>query len=135
MKRHAIEEGRAHQAYRFVEEAQEQGVGTEYKRYVKNIPMLVKTNGLGATLAFVQGKATKSGDEAKAYGLIYDHIGQWLRSDQKAYLLAASAADSDELVEQVVAMDSSAYRAVTTEVLALFNWLRRFVDGLIEDSN
>jgi CRISPR type III-B/RAMP module-associated protein Cmr5 len=93
--------------------------------------MLIQTNGLGAALAFVKAKGSGSNDESKAYHLLYQHVGMWLTSDANAYLLASSEANSSDLVEQVIGLDSTMYRATTREVMTLLNWLRRLADGFI----
>ena len=88
----------------------------EYKSYVKKIPMMVLTNGLGATFAFVYSKKDKD-----AYGLIYEQTKEWLKAPK-----------DKELVEWIIYQESPEYRATTNEVLALFGWLKRFADGMIE---
>ncbi|MFZ2969466.1 MAG: type III-B CRISPR module-associated protein Cmr5 [Sulfuricurvum sp.] len=88
----------------------------EYKAYIKKIPMMILTNGLGATFAFVYSKKDKD-----AYGLIYKQVDEWLKVPQNV-----------ELVKWIIDQESPEYRAVTNEVLALFNWLKRFADGMIE---
>lgn len=92
----------------------------EYKAYVKKIPMMIKTNGLGATLAFVKSKEKKK----IAYELIYNQLGERLRSQMLI--------GNGDLVNEVINQSSSEYRAITVETLALFNWLRRFAEGLIQ---
>ncbi|CAA7602812.1 CRISPR-associated protein, Cmr5 [Acididesulfobacillus acetoxydans] len=125
-----IEQGRAARAYEMVEEAK-QALGVDdkkYKSYVKKIPMLIKTNGLAATLAFVRSKmGTDSKQRAKEtpYGRIYSQIAAWLREKE---LLT----EGKDLVEEVITLPSPQYRSVTVEVLGLFSWLRRFAEGLIE---
>jgi len=108
-------------AYQKVEEASKQSFKKDYKTYVKKIPMMVLTNGLGATFAFVYSKKNK-----EAYGLIYTQVDEWLKKDYKQN-------NNDELVKWIIDQDSQSYRAVTNEVLALFNWLKRFADGMIEE--
>ena len=53
------------------------------------------------------------------YELIYNQITKWLKADK-------------DLVEWIINQDSQEYRATTNEVLVLFNWLKRFADGMIE---
>lgn len=132
--RHKVEQGRAHRALAFVQESVGEGdeVASRYRVYVKNLPMLIKTNGLGSALAFVKAKAQDSPPEGTAYDLLYDHVERWLQSEQKRHLLASAEADADDLVEQLVSMESSSYRAVTMEVMNLLNWLRRLADGIIK---
>lgn len=128
-----IEQGRAAYAYLCVKKvAEEDSQKKDYKAYVKKIPMMIKTNGLGATLAFIKAKsnAKKESNSTKAYKLIYEHLTKWLGLDEKQLIDFSGAED---LLECVVNMNSSEYPAVTTEVLAFTGWLRRFAEGIIED--
>lgn len=132
-----IEQGRADFAYKKVQDA----IGTlsgkqakEYKAYVKKIPMMIKTNGLGATFAFMLSKGKYfdiQNRKFNAYGLIYAQVDEWFTS-HRAYLLGDNQVDGDSLANKFVSLNSAPYRAATVEVLALFNWLRRFAEGLIE---
>ncbi|WP_263835157.1 type III-B CRISPR module-associated protein Cmr5 [Salinibacter sp.] len=123
-----IEDGRAHHALQAAQKARKRGesVADDYQSYAKNLPMRIKTNGLGAALAFIRAK------DAEAYDLLHDDIESWLHTDQREYLLAG--AEGDSLVEQVVSLDSTAYRAATREVLSYLSWLRRFAEGQIDSS-
>ena len=124
-----IEQGRAAYAYKMVEDAAAQLGGFDskesrkYKSYVRKIPMLIKTNGLGASFAFIKSKSVKE----KAYCLIYNKVSDWLKDDDRKKFV-----DGGDLVKSLIALDSPEYRAVTGEVISLFNWLRRFAEGLIE---
>ncbi len=130
IKRNAIERGRADYAYKCVDEVKNMPKNKEYKAYAKKLPMMIKTNGLGATLAFCKSKSSNERDKAGyAYKKLYEHITEWLKNDDKQ-LIALSA--NDDLVEKVISSYSQMYRAVTVEVLAFLNWLRRFAEGLIE---
>lgn len=120
--RNALEQGRAEFAYRRAEKARDNAsIKEDYKSYVKKIPMLIKTNGLGATLAYVKSKA-KTGD---AYNTIYQDISDWL---VKQGLIEKN----EELLKVIIQKDSPEYRRITIEVLAFLNWLKRFADGLIQ---
>lgn len=99
--------------------------GKEYKSYAKKLPMMIKSNGLGASLAFAFSK----GKDGNAWELLYNDIQLWLR-EHRAFLLNGNL--NAELVHAVIQMDSAEYRAVTIEVLAFLTWLRRFAEGLIE---
>jgi CRISPR-associated protein Cmr5 len=111
---------------------------SNYKSYVKKIPMMILTNGLGATFAFIYSKRTKvkkkNNQEIKAgekenpkngYDLIYNQVDTWLYESR-------IQKPNGELIEWIISRESPEYRAVTNEVLALFNWLKRFADGMIE---
>ncbi len=128
--RNAIERGRAAFAYKCVDEVKGMPKSKEYKSYAKKLPMMIKTNGLGAALAFCKSKISQEKKEpGYAYKKLYEHMTEWLKNDDKQ-LVTISA--SDDLVERVISLESSEYRAVTVEVLAFLNWLRRFAEGLIE---
>lgn len=120
-----LEQGRAKFAYDCaLEGSSQQPTKKEYKSHVKKIPMLIKTNGLGSTFAFLKSKKSDA-----AYHLIYEQTKQWLKKDEKNLL---NINEDDDLVEKIISLDSLGYRAITNEVLAFFNWLTRFAEGLIE---
>ncbi len=123
-----LEQARASFAYQCAKSvSQQQGKKPkEYKSYAKKLPMMIKTNGLGAALAFAFSK----GKDGNAWELLYNDVQSWLNQDQKKFLLGAYA--SRELANAVIELESPEYRAVTVEVLAFLNWLRRFAEGLIE---
>ena len=99
----------------------------EYKAYTKKIPMYIKTNGLGATLAFMLSKKDK-----EAYQKLGQQITEWLKQ-APVQIIDLENANFKTLVEKIVSLNSSSYRALTIEVLAFLNWLRRFAEGLIEE--
>lgn len=119
-----LEQGRASKAYEFALAGSQIEKKKEYKSYVKKIPMLIKTNGLGATLAFMKAKGG-------TYELIYNHIYEWLKKDNKFGIF--NPQQKEDLVAKIVDLESPLYRAVTNEVLSFMMWLCRFADGLIED--
>ena len=120
--RQKLENGRALFAYECAEKGSKCPKPKEYKSYVKKIPMMIKTNGLGATYAFIKSKGG-------TYKIIYEQTSEWLKKDEKKLL---DLSDNKELVKAIIDCESDKYRAVTVEVLAFFNWLRRFAEGLIE---
>ena len=129
----SLEQGRAKFAYDCAVIGSGITKKSEYRAYVKKIPMLIKTNGLGATFAFIKSKSIS--DESKsgyAYHLIYEHTTEWLRNDPKNLL---ELNENQDLAEKIVSLDSPQYRAATNEVLAFFTWLRRFAEGLIESED
>ena len=118
---HSLEQGRAAFAYDRVREIatldpdRERSRQKKYKTGAKKLPVLIKTNGLGQALAYIQ---TRNPD-------LYDHLTDWLRDKE---LITAA-----DLVSQVINMESDEYRRLTTESLAYLNWARRFVDSLMPD--
>jgi CRISPR-associated protein Cmr5 len=131
--RRSLEQERAKFAYAAAEtgKAEVREGGKAYKSYVKKIPMLIKTNGLAATFAFVKAKS-ESNREKKgyAYDLIYRQTLKWLRkSPAKGYF---PAQDDGKLIEVLIARNSQEYRHLSSEVMALFGWLKRAAEGVIE---
>ena len=126
-----IEQGRATFAFKAVQGVSD-SLKKEYKSTAKKLPVLIKTNGLGQTLAFLKSKGGKIDKTGKitinAHDKLYQHIGSWLQTEDVKRLV-----EEGELVEQVINLKSQAYRQVTVETLALLNWMRRFVDGLMKD--
>lgn len=120
-----LENGRADFAYKAAEKGSklDKKARKEYKAYVKKIPMFIKTNGLGATFAFIFSKK-KNGN---AYSHIYKQVSEWFKQEDNPFKFEFS-----DFTEKLCEMDSQQYRAITTETLALFSWLRRFAEGLIE---
>lgn len=115
-----IEQGRAKFAYDCVKEITqntEEDLKKKYKSGAKKLPVLIKTNGIGQALAFIQNREN--------FPKLYDQIARWLR--------CKSLIGSGEMVNLVINMESGEYRRITTETLALLNWVRRFVDGLMKD--
>jgi CRISPR-associated protein Cmr5 len=103
-----------------------------YKSYAKKVPMLVKSNGLGATFAFILSKKGKEKDRVQpgqrnnpknAYDLIYKQTAEWINTKYPF---------QGDFSQFIITQNSNEYRAVTNEVISLFTWLRRFAEGLIE---
>lgn len=125
-----LEQGRAAFAYQCAEAGAKLGKNKEYKSYVKKMPMLIKTNGLGATAAFTFAKGSKGGEANREnpWGLLYGQIEDWLSKDEKQLIPITP----NKLAFTLTEIESWRYRSVTIEVLAFLNWLKRFADALIE---
>jgi CRISPR-associated protein Cmr5 len=122
--RTGLEQGRAKYAYECAEKGAALGkASSEYRAYAKKIPMMIKINGLGATLAFISSKNER-------YKLIYRQLSVWFTQSELIDFDGSQA-----FVNYVVTVDSSTYRAMTIETLAFFNWLRRFAEGLINEDS
>lgn len=95
-----------------------------FKSYVKNVPMLIKTNGIAATFAFVKSKSKNENNE---YNIIYDLVDIWLRTEMKNPIIQENS--HTELSKALIDMSPSDFKRATKEVLALFVWLKRFAEG------
>jgi len=128
-----LEQGRAAYAYQCAEDANKQlgKKAKEYKSYVKKMPMLIKTNGLGAAVAFALSKGSKDGkiNPKDGWGLIYNQITIYLLDVSPNKLFTFQ---KNDLAKTLTTINSFEYRATTIDILAFLSWLRRFADGLIE---
>jgi len=100
-----------------------------YRSYVKKIPTMILSNGLGQTLAFIKSKSEKG----NAYKLIYEQLKEYMRSPYTTTKQMQMPEDKKELIDWVISCDSEKYRYITQEILAFLNWLKRFAEGLIEE--
>jgi len=119
--------GRAEFVYKCVIEAKnyEGNISADYKSYVKKLPHLIRTNGLGNALAFIVSKPKN-----RAHDLIYKQLSRWLESGNNG---CAVLRRGNDLLEFVVSQPSQIYRQLTSETLAFLNWVRRLAEGLIEE--
>ncbi|MCS7202292.1 MAG: type III-B CRISPR module-associated protein Cmr5 [Dictyoglomus sp.] len=125
-----LEKGRAEFAYNCVKEAikfLDVRKKKEYRSYIRKIPQMILSNGLGQTLAFIYSKK----EDGNAYDLIYKQFINYLKSDSPARIKIPT--NENELIEWVISLDSYNYRYVTEELLAFLNWLKRFAEGMIEE--
>ncbi len=107
----------------------------KYAPYVKKLPMMIKTNGLGAAIAFVFAKKNDknktNSPEKKAYEALYNNIKEWLT--KKSLVIKIKLEGKEELIEAIVKQESPEYRTLTIETLAFLNWLKRFSEGMAKD--
>lgn len=92
----------------------------KYRSRIIAMPMMIKTNGFGTTMAFYFSKRLKEQD----YQLAYEHIEKWLV--QQKYL------DSNtSIMEKITSSSIDEYKLMMSETMALLEWMKRFVEGLI----
>jgi len=89
--------------------------------------MLVLTNGLGQTLAFLRSK--KKEGQSDEHSVLCGHLSVWTMGQ------VASDAGNQDLLEWVLNHDSVAYRRATTEALAYLTWLKRFAEAELPTEN
>lgn len=122
-----VERQRAKFAYKCVEDVinQKQAELSEYKSYVKKIPMMILINGLAPTFAFILSKAKNK----NAYYFVYRNISSWLESEDARI----QKQGKEDLMVFILAQNSQNYRVLSNDILALFSWIKRLADGMIED--
>lgn len=95
----------------------------EFKSHVKDIPMMIRTNGLAATYAFVFSKRSK-----KDYAAILSLTEEWLVKNKGLF----ATDEKKEFYQNLIELDQYRYRMAAREVMSLFTWLKRYADGLLE---
>ncbi|MCS7200338.1 MAG: type III-B CRISPR module-associated protein Cmr5 [Caldimicrobium sp.] len=98
----------------------------DFRSYVRKLPQMILSNGLGQTLAFVYAK--KEG--GNAYDIIYKQLTDYLKSEVSSRIKMPN--NQNELIEWAISLNSYEYRYVTEELLALFIWIRKFAEGMIK---
>lgn len=122
MSRLNIEQERAAKAFEF---ATAGNLIAEYPTNAQKLPMYIKVNGLGNTLAFMYSKKSKKNPD-QAWKLLYEQLQTWL-TDAPHSIIQTELTKQDEFVKIITQLDSEKYRFATREVLALAAWLKRFV--------
>ena len=143
-----LEQTRAEYSYECVNSIKDLDFASKFKTLVKKTPTLILTNGFGNTMAFL---FSKGNPEHLALAYI---IGRYLfeKNEYTKGIFNLSEnifnKDLEEIIGQLsnlkiemqnsifsklVFTETDKYIVATEETLRLLNWLRRFVDAMIED--
>ena len=95
----------------------------EVRRYLNNLPALIRMNGLGQALAFFRMKG-----EGTAHDTIYRMVGAWLCDASSKGRIFSESADALSAITQ---SDMAHYMAAQNEALALLQWLKKFAVALL----
>ena len=99
----------------------------KYPQYVKKMPAMIRNSGFAKAFAFGYSKGEKSGD-GEVYELIYSHIRTWLAKKE-----LVKSDKTEDMIEEFVNMDYSAYRRCENETMAFLDWLRRLAEGMFPE--
>lgn len=113
-----LEQRRASKAWEFVNEVKDD-IKSRYRSLALKAPVLILTNGLGQTLAFLKSK------KENEHQLFYTHIQTWLIEETKIY------ESSGDLLKKIMEGDSTKYRQATNEALAFISWIKRFAEAVL----
>ena len=95
----------------------------EVRRYLNNLPALIRMNGLGQALAFFRMKG-----EGTAHEAIYRMVGAWLCDASSKGRIFSESTDALSAITQ---SDMAHYMAAQNEALALLQWLKKFAVALL----
>ena len=99
----------------------------KYGTFIRRLPPMILTNGLGQALAFLLADA--EGKEEKPSWRIYSQMQQWLIIEQKIY-----AKPDSGLIETIVRGSRSDYMHAQQEALSLLVWMKKFADAYLPES-
>lgn len=100
----------------------------EYYRYIVQLPVMIRNNGLGQSLAFLLAKKKTSCKD------IYDTIDEWL-VDKRRVCKNMGSDNKISLIELLMNGDRVQYSHAQQEALAFFNWLKMFADAFLKREN
>lgn len=95
----------------------------EVRRYLNNLPALIRMNGLGQALAFFRMKG-----EGTAHDTIYRMVSTWLCDTSSKGRIFSESAD---VLTSITQSDMAHYMAAQNEALALLQWLKKFAVALL----
>ena len=95
----------------------------EVRRYLNNLPALIRMNGLGQALAFFRMKG-----EGTAHDAIYRMVSTWLCDASSKGRIFSEDAD---VLTSITQSDMAHYMAAQNEALALLQWLKKFAVALL----
>jgi len=114
-----IDQQRATQALKYIKKvpSEEQD---DYGSLAKSLPMMLQTNGLAQTLAFLKSKSPDS----IAHQMVVRHLSNWLNS-----ILRNDEEEPGDFLLWIVEEPSATYRRACSEAIEFSIWLRRFVEA------
>jgi len=96
----------------------------KYGSLARRVPMLVLTNGLGQTLAYLRSKGKN--DEDNEHNLLFRQLSDWTMSQ----VVPDNKNDQNQnLLDWILHNNSIAYLQATNEALAYLTWLKRFAEA------
>ena len=110
-RRQTTEQRRAAEAWKAVSEV-ERGEQGKYSTWVRKLPALIQSNGLGSAMAFLYVKNPS----------LYRHVSRWVTEH-----LNHQGGDLLDLIRRASAEE---YRRATAEAIVYAGWLKRYVEGL-----
>ena len=118
-----LDQKRAKQAWEDIQKVNElpTDLKKSYGSLARRVPMLILTNGLGQTLAYLRSKGKD--DPKKEHYILFEQLSRWTMSQ------VAPDSNNQKLLDWVLQTDSAAYRRATVEALAYLGWLKRFVEA------
>jgi CRISPR-associated protein Cmr5 len=85
----------------------------KFEKNVLKLPAMIRTNGVANAILFAK---TGTGE----WKTLYKKLSKYFKDERKIY-------EEGELMDYILNADDSQLKALTNEIIAFLNWLRRFV--------
>ncbi len=109
-KRQTTEQERAAAAWLAISEVEE-AAQDKYSTWVRKLPALIQSNGLGSAMAFLCVKCPQ----------LYEHVSRWVTAHLKY--------TKGDLLDLIRNSSAEQYRRATAEAIAYTIWLKRYAEG------
>lgn len=90
----------------------------EYGSLARGLPMMLQSNGLGQTMAFLKSKGASNA----AHKTLYNQLSEWLN-------LVVRDGEEGDFLDWVVRQNSNIYRQAANEAVEFGIWVRRFAEA------
>lgn len=122
------EQQRAKEAWQDIREVDQESQDTKrkYRGLVLKFPVMILTNGLGQTLAFLASKG--KGDKGDPHEIVSSQLQRRLFTE-----IHWQGTTHSTLIERILNTTSETYRLATTEALSYLQWLRRFAEAVLPE--
>jgi len=107
----------------------------DFRSHTKKMPAMILNNGLGNAIVFAFAKGWDELLRALCEWVINNQDCPVYNKNEKSSKCVGkdSSLENNPLVRRILNSDAEEYRALTDEILAYLNWLRRFADALLKD--
>lgn len=119
-----LEQKRAAHALQCVKEDVSGNAEEDYRRNARSLAATIVNNGLGQACATLVSKS--DGDDG--HRKIYDHLGQWLTSED----YASPYSGQGDLLDAITSHGQSEYVHAQSEALAWLEWNKKFAQAFLE---
>lgn len=108
---------------------------SEYRALVRKFPLMFRSHGMGAALAFLRAKASGKTASESPHQALLDQLHQWLQTHphpMAPQLVATGNKWIESLME--LEMEKSAYQLLRRELSLYLDWLRTITEGIVPPS-
>ncbi len=137
-----LDQQRAKHALARVREVADENYKTQYRAYVRSLPLQLTMNGLGQTIALEMAGMSRDGAIGDGHRAVLRHALHWLASGTAGWETSPYAASNQPpgedvlneggaLLNAIMDQDESDMLRAQQELMAYLKWLKTFAEALI----